>query len=481
MTPPASPTRLQGHAARHDAPHPVEVAFTKDNPSPPSMDLLTPHAGGLDQSRNAVTEAADKALSTDQAAEFKANMKQFEERAKTDHLSNEEIQSTYEAAERLLAAENGAATTHNMRLLATQVMSEAANPNKARTGKATPSCGPVGLESLTYQNHPGQAADLVAQAAITGKFTTAHGYSVQADITPTYESMHPDEHSQLYSSQIFQSVALNAGLKESGDDRTFHMQYGEITDGKGSFYVDSQGHQTPFEGTYPDEMLNSYNAITGKDDLTLILAGNGESTNNIKFVNSPEEMQKTVADLEAKGTPTLVELDARNQPFWKQADGSDLGPADPYGNYAHWINLKGYDANTGSIAYHNGWDDDTHQISSTDLFRSTRSADQNLPDMSRDFVDSLKNKNGNYAEALEALRIRSESGRISDYDLNRLMNRDIAGLIAQRGEHWLDDETTRRTIFEMTNYLFQKHSKEFKPSRQFQQYYNNWLAAHPDE
>jgi len=458
-----------------------QVSFAQDNPNPPSVDLVMPRDGGLDQTRDKLAKAADKVLSPEQAAEFKKNMKQFEERAQKDHLSNEEIQSTYEATERLFSAKNGAATEHNMHLLATQVMAEAANPNKARTGHATPSCGPVGLESLMYQNHPAQAADLLTQAAITGKFKTSHGYTVQADITPTYETAHPDEHSQLYSSQIFQSVALNAGLKEAGDDRTFHMEYGQVTDGSGAFYVDSQGKGTPFLGTTDDLMLSSYSAITGKDDLVMIENGQGESTRNIRFVNSPEEMQKAVSDLAAKNIPTLVELDARNQPFWTQAKGSDLGPADPNGNYAHWISLKGYDSSTGAVTYHNGWDDVDHQISPTDLFRSTRQADQNLIDMSHDFVDSLQNKNGNYAEALEALRIRSEAGRITYYDLNRLLNRDVDGLIAQRGEHFMDDETTRRTILEITNNLFQKNPKALKLSPQFLHYFDNWTLSHQND
>ena len=451
-----------------------------DGPSSPPVDNLRPQTRTLEQTRDSLTQAADTNLSPDQASAFKTHMEQFEQRAPKEHLSNEEIQTTYQASERLLAAATGATSVANMRLLAMQIMEEAANPNKALIGHSTSSCGPIELELLLYRNHPGAAANLVTQAAVTGKFTTTFGASVRADIKPTYESLHPDEQSQNYASQIFQSVALNAGLKASGDEGSFHLRYGKITDGNGAFYVDPEGHKINFDGTPPDLMLASYRAITGRNDLTLILSGDGESSENLKFVSSPEQMQQTVADLAAKNVLTVVLLDARNQPFWTQAHGYANGPPDPYGNYLHWIGLEGYDSNTGSITYHNGWDDDAHQISPKDLFRSVRPVDQNLPDMSNEFAQSLNDKNANYAEALESLRIRLETGRISDYDLKHLADRDIAGLTAQRGEHSLDDETTRFTILEIENYLYDKHSKQFAPNNQFRKAYRTWADAHPD-
>jgi hypothetical protein len=91
-----SPTDLPTPAPA--GPPPLDAHFTRDNPTAPNFDWIQPRNGGMDAARDSLTRTADSDLPPDQAAAFRANMKQFERRAQTDHLADREVQSTYEFA-----------------------------------------------------------------------------------------------------------------------------------------------------------------------------------------------------------------------------------------------------------------------------------------------------------------------------------------------------------------------------------------------
>jgi hypothetical protein len=453
----ANMQKFEEHAKSQHLPDAYIAAIYKEEAT-----LLTYQPKDLKQSRDLLTNAVDTNLPPDDAAAFKANMRKFEERAESQHLPDDEVAATYKAEARLLYANIGSADVNNRHRLAQQVMEQAANPNKARTGMFSGTCLFSNLESILYSRQPSKAADLIAQSAIYGEYRTQQGSSITADLIPTYESDYLAGDARSYASQVFQSVAVNAGLKTMGDVGAYRYDHDEMKPGQNDeYYVDGNGQRHPFELSTAALLFASNYALTGRHDLVLIDSGAGANTDNLKHVQSAEELTKVVTDLQKDGhLPATLVVDERNQPFWTQDFGHYTG--NERGPHWHAITIAGYDSETGAIEYHNGWDSYTHQISAADLYRSTRDPRENLPGMEKDFVASKQQGNGNYAEALDALRISSETGVMSDLHVNRLYNRDLEGLIAKLGTHALDDLTVRRNVQEICAYL--KAHQAFVPN-----------------
>jgi hypothetical protein len=422
----------------------------------------------IESARQSLDDAVAKNLSPTEAFHFKADMKRFENRAKSDHLSDQQVADTYQNISQLLNAKDGPLDAGDRRRVAEQVIALSADPNKAVTGSESGTCGDAQLETLTYKNNPEAAANLVAQVAMGGTFTAKDGPTVRPDMMASAESRRVDDSgARLYASQIFQNTAIDLSLKELGSDLVYHHQDGVTGAGDGKdYFVDSKGKRVDYDGSYPQDLVAAYHGITGKNDLTVIDSCDGPDTENIKHVHSPEQLQAVLDGIQARGnTPTIIGVDERNQPFWEQnhIDSVPSGNEDPHANYFHWAAINNYDPKTGAISYHNGWDDIDHKISVNDMYNTTNQVDANLPRIGRDFVQTLKDGHGNYAEAIDALRIRSETGRISDADLNRLLNRDIEGLFAQRGPHSLDDRTVSENVHEIIKYLNRRKALSLTP------------------
>jgi hypothetical protein len=450
------------------------VDNTKAGDKPARKDV-SPSAWPIDlpEARVALTHSAEKNLSPADATKFEANMQKFETRAKGDHLSDQEVQATYESVDRLLTSRTGATYVKDRNVLAQQVMDIAADPDKAKTGRTSDTCGPAAIETLLYAKQPSVAANLITESALTGAYKTQDGTKVSADLIPSNESAHPeDPNNRLYASQIFQSVAMNAGLKSSGSNWSYNIEHGDLKPGQhGDYYLDGKGDRQPYNGTYSNNLLQIYGSLTGKNDLTVI--DNSLPQKSISFpggtlrkVDSAADLQQVLSDSQKNGSmsPVIVGVDARNQPFWNDAG---LSGANPYSNYGHWSAVHDYKPELNSISYSNEWDGTNHQTSPEDMFRASRKADANLPVMGQEFVHSLNQNRGNYSEAIDALRIRSETGRINQTDLNKLFVRDVEGLAAQRGSHSLDDETVRNNVLEIAKYLQDRGT--FHPSTRVQQ------------
>jgi hypothetical protein len=422
--------------------------------------------------RDSLTRTAKENLSASDLSTFSKNMETFEQRAKRDHLSDSEIQATYQSVDKLLSAPFGSVYVKDRNRLAQQVMELAANPMKAKNG-FNDTCGPSALETVVYMTQPSVAADLITQSALTGKYHAQNGTTIPVDLTPTHESDNPTTYTRGYASQIFQAASLNLGLRNQGSSWTYHDEHGPLAKGQASdYYTDAFGKRQPFPGTNADDLIASYTALTGKNDLTIIDNSSDES-DNIKHANSPQDLERILANTHM---PIIVGVDVRNQPFWNERGSGYAVGADPNTNWGHWSTVTAYDPSLNSVTYSNSWDTISHQISPQDLFRATRQAGDNLPDMNHDFLQSLKGPYPDYGTALDALRIRSETGRISNTDLNRLFDRDVAGLIGQRHEHSLDDRTVRHDVVELGIYLLNHRS--FNPSPRVRQFLIAYVQKH---
>jgi hypothetical protein len=450
----------------------------------------------VDAARESLQKEARLSLSKDDLANFKTDMADFETRAKSSKLPDSEVAKTYHSVESLLNTLGGNVSTADLHQLAQQVMHQAAHPNSVQQGPFD-TCAPATLETLIYTSTPSAAADLVAQSALYGEYRKDND-KVAADAKPSYTTS--DKNGGIgrsYASQIFQTVALNVAFSSLGENKTYEIshdkppadeqQKGPGINGRSDlpqenlmldWVKDAKGRKSPFAGTSPAEMGAAYQAITEKDDLVVIAGGSGKDTSNVKFVNTPEKMKTVLQDLQTKGNvPVMVFVDSRTQPFWSEANGgAAMLPLEPGATYGHVAAVTGYDSANSTVSIHTNWRDTDSKVSVADLARATQPAEKQLPGMGRDFVQSLAKGTGDYAEAIDALRIRSETGRISTNDLNRLLKRDLDGLAEEKGNKFLADRTVQYNVAEIMEYLNQ-HNQPLKPTQQVKDYFKDYIAT----
>jgi hypothetical protein len=463
------------HTEGYNPGHTTETLRTLD--FHPRTELVQPV--NLERDREALVHAAETNLSPKDAAAFKLNMQKFETRAKATNLSDDEVASTYQSIAFLFTAQSAVVSASNRNKLAQQVIESAVNPNESRTGVFSGTCGPTGLETIIYTRHPSVAADIIAQSAIAGEFINRdRNIKATADVIPTWESKQADNGAfRQYESQIFQSVVMNAGYKNLGDDLTYGYLHKKPKNGEDEYLVDSAGKRQNAHGTSSKDLVAAYQGLTGRNDL-IVIDNHGDETDNIKHAKTPEEFVQLISRLQKEGRfPALIVVDERNQPLWSQnhIGHPASGRENPFAPYGHMITINSFNPETGAVSYHNGWDDPDHQMSVNDLFRSTWNAWQVIAPMGQDFIDSLKNGNADWSEAMDALRLRTETGRISDYDANHLFNRDLERMIAKQGTHTFDDQTVRNDALEIYNYLH--NHKAYQPTPRVKQFIVQWLEV----
>lgn len=105
-------------------------------------------------------------------------LKEFEERAKRDNIPVNEKALFYQQVNRLLSDSPGAALGLAERVnLAEQVINHAAKPSSVDQGMNN-TCNVTTLEHRLYAKDPSKVAQIVADAALTGKYTFDNGQTV---------------------------------------------------------------------------------------------------------------------------------------------------------------------------------------------------------------------------------------------------------------------------------------------------------------
>jgi pSer/pThr/pTyr-binding forkhead associated (FHA) protein len=161
----------------------------------------------------------------EQRERFRSMMAAFEARG----LDQAEVAMTYHHINRMLNAGNESMIPFSERLqLAEQVMLHAANPASIDQGR-NKTCNVTTVEHRVFARKPSEAASMLADVSITGKYVTADGKVVDLSrvggLRPDAESSKPlgapfnpksKDHADLkvdgertWASQIFENVAVN--------------------------------------------------------------------------------------------------------------------------------------------------------------------------------------------------------------------------------------------------------------------------------
>ncbi|MBX9722868.1 MAG: LysM peptidoglycan-binding domain-containing protein, partial [Candidatus Obscuribacterales bacterium] len=147
-------------------------------------------------------------------AQFRANMDQFEQRAREQHLPPDEVAKTYRQLDTLLEHTGSRPIPENQRIaIAEQVMDQAAHPTTIDQGQHL-TCNVTAVETRLYTRNPSEAARLVTEVSTTGQFTARDGTVVHVpanSLHPDPEASHnpPEYGARSHASQVFQVTALN--------------------------------------------------------------------------------------------------------------------------------------------------------------------------------------------------------------------------------------------------------------------------------
>lgn len=271
--------------------------------------------------KSRLTESARQRLSPGDFREFEKDMQTFEKRMEG---KPGEIAGTYREIERLFEAGRGSVVDRShMGKLAMDVIHQAAEPRSVKQG-IRETCTLASLESRIYTRHPSQAARLVADAATTGRYTTADGESLSLDresisFYPDYwrGMVGPESSARSHASQIFQIAAANvfhdtaAGPgSETTKEYVLRQKEGGPVE---EFLQDRATHAVLANGPgitiFDGKTLEDVNRrITGYDEPPFVI----DSAN----ARTPHEFRSQLDRLKGEDNyPAILMVDPSNPPF----------------------------------------------------------------------------------------------------------------------------------------------------------------------
>jgi len=305
---------------------------------------------------------------------FKADMIRLENRG----LSSQEIVNTYSQVGRLFNADNGHVPKEQRTMLAEQVMSQAATPSTVDQGEHK-TCAAATIESNIYSKNPSIAAKVVADAALTGQFTTPGGQTIslsRSNLIPDNEARlnPPLDGDRSFASQIFQNTALNTFYQSS--NRFNQYEESQTPGARRSHTVNFRplGIDTssePFKGLTSAETARMHSLITGSDK-SVVLAhkddiNDGET--GVETFKSTEELTAKLKEWKEQGRlPAIVSVHTGNPPFNSRDGGG------------HVVNVTDYDEKTGTVKVDNQWGSESDHVgvSVETLFAASRAPRENL-------------------------------------------------------------------------------------------------------
>lgn len=290
-------------------------------------------------------------------SKFRADMVRFESRAQERNLGAQEVIATYKQIGRLLSAGTAEPTTKEERLaIAGQVLSQAANPTTIDQGKH-PTCSLASVEVRNYTRHPAAVAKLVADAAITGRYSATDATTITID----QESMKPDEFGyqakpltrgmRSQASQIFTVTAANWILAKTQPDKQYvqRRQTYNTPEGVGEDYIVSKSNpaeKRDFEGFGGDDAVRLNNMLAGRQEKNVYLTN--QATELGTQITSLEQLKAVLTEIGSDGGPPIMSVFTLTEPFWSDSGGR-------YSQGRHALTITGYSPGAGEVKVDNQW------------------------------------------------------------------------------------------------------------------------------
>lgn len=350
--------------------------------APPRPEKLT----GLAADKKALQDAAEKAFSNPaQRRAYMADIEKFQTAGKARGLSDQEISQFFKESTKLLSSKTDTFVKAEDRAkLASQALKQAIEPTSIRQG-AFKTCNVTSVEVNMYMRQPSAAMKAITEAALTGKFTTADGKSI--DLPPS--TFVPKAGVRTFASQIFQDLAVNTFWNDTKvvKDRKPYTDVRYRHDGAPVTKTDTGQRVTGVDETGArKELYNSpglatiylpevYRKIAGKrPDVVALTATDGPEAPGAPKVESAEKLHEKLAELSKKpgGLPVIIMVHTSNEPFWKDSGRGTAAGAGIKADDAkklkempggwHVVTITGYDPATRMVAIDNTWDDTSDHL-----------------------------------------------------------------------------------------------------------------------
>jgi LysM repeat protein len=392
--------------------------------------------GELGREHGELYEAIQRAhdashIDDDTQARLQRDMSQFELRARREGLSPQEVARTYDQIGRLLQHPDATRVR-----LAGEILDQAAHPTAINQGQHG-TCGVASLESRIYTRHPSEAARMVADVHLAGRYVTRNGSTIEVPRTAliqTEEIAHsPGNSNRSYASEIFQVTAMNIeyqrnGVRtENGALELIPAQYALYQQGfqrmganppdVGDRIIDLRTNHPMTDrngvplnniGLTDNQIIDISRQIIGREEGDLVLANvqrasYGYGYDRAERVDSEQDLRQTLTRLRQGGhLPAQIIIHSGNEPFFADSGGGVAGGSGGW----HVVTVRDFDERTGRVSLDNQWGTEAdhtsgNEMNVSDLYLAT------LTPGSPEIVQELRRRqrqNPDYLTEIDLLR-----------------------------------------------------------------------------
>jgi hypothetical protein len=428
-------------------------------------------------------ERAKDSFDANQYAQAEKYMNAFEKRAPEDKLSDKDIARTYHHVSRILENQTCFALTEKEhKKAALGILENASDPTKIDQGGHS-TCNVTTIESRLYTRRPEDAARLVADVALRGNYTSGDGTTVlipRQSLQPDFEAKSDVsiDGQRNYASQLFQVTAVNVyyahediNLRYEQHDRDPNIpgdsgerlmdytspDYPKIADGNNivrRVFFGSDPLRSP--GMDAGAIAKTINHITGLNETDAVIRNDdwGPNFGDIFLVGTEEEFKNKLKEhKEQDKFPTILSLDAMNEPFHQGGDLSE-------GRRGHVVTIRDYDPDSELVAVDNQWGTNSdllgsNRISAHDLYIALGEADaeSTISLLEEDVEKSFEQGNPNLYKNLELIRLQRRDGDIDDKEYDQ----KIIDIKRMADKRWIDQQKTGQPDQQERNNFLNKY------------------------
>jgi len=305
-----------------------------------------------------IKDAADRKL-------FADNMRKFEDRARREGLSVEEVLKTYDNIDKLMGTKDGFIPQDKRAILANNAMYHLADPSNIDQGQFN-TCNVTTMQEKLFTTHPSMVADILTQSALQGKYVAPNGRVIQLDrdsMEPVRNGYgktdvaRPLDGNRSYATQVLNHAMVNE-ITQRREPPQFYKQLHRDADGKplrngdsgerliyadGKPCFDSDGKLIDSPDVSMDDMAESMERFTGERDVFLMNDEYGKDRQRMRSFGSPQELADR---LKSGKMPVIIYVNGRDEAFGGSPNGE---------HGAHVVTIRDYDPKTGMVTISNQW------------------------------------------------------------------------------------------------------------------------------
>ncbi len=345
------------------------------------------------KSRLELDKIADREIPEKDRALFKENLNKFEERAKREHLSPEEVAKTYEQMSKLLSARDAKVSKADRVLLAENFAHHLNHDESVDQGLHN-TCNVTTIAERGFSRQPSRLAEMVTTTAIEGKWTAADGKVIIIDagsLLPRAEERNspPRDGDRSYAIQLLNVVMINdatqrrlppAYYRQGNPDPARPGDTGErLVGGDGKPIMEKERYDdfstTPPSKKYKDvpvseptlhdsEIHKVGKRLYGATDFFLTSGKRADGDGVVKYETQQQLHDKLIEMKNQHRLPAVLGVNGLTTPFGSGAPGTVSG--------GHVVSVRDYDEKTGRVRVSNQWGSPSDQwIDIKDLYENS--------------------------------------------------------------------------------------------------------------